>query len=175
MTVQDHLSASAISAATRHWEGVPSVRGQGLCNAQKKTARIPGTAPAENAFVALITCPLSTIARVAFHEVQSGHVQPENRFPTTRAAARCLELARAARAHVIQAARKAPNHRRTTAHVMHHRLPRRAVATAPVPATPMPAASKASRPTFDDIPRQLTPEDNVLRVDSRQARAEVER
>jgi hypothetical protein len=77
----------------------------------------------------------------------------------------------------VQNARKMLPHRRTAAHVPHHRLPRRLVATAPVPATSMRStASQASRPalTFDDIPRQITPEGNVL-VRGRHARVEVQR
>jgi hypothetical protein len=44
------------------------------------------------------------------------------------------------------------------------------------PRVPAPvAASHAATPTFDDIPRQITPEGNVLRVKGGQAHAEVER
>nr|WP_289814850.1 hypothetical protein [Paraburkholderia caribensis] len=79
--------------------------------------------------------------------------------------------------HHVQPARKTPSHRRTSAHVAHRRVPRYVVATAPLPATSMRStASRATgRQTFDDIPRQITPEGNVLRVDGRHSRAEVER
>ncbi|WP_087733517.1 hypothetical protein [Paraburkholderia piptadeniae] len=78
----------------------------------------------------------------------------------------------------VQTARNTPPHRRTAAHVPHHRLRRHVVATAPVPAiSRRSTASQTSRPalTFDDIPRQITPEGNVLRVNDRQPRVEVER
>ncbi len=85
------------------------------------------------------------------------------------------EAGGAAGRHHLQTSRKAANHDRTGGRVAHHHSPRRVVAHAPAPAAPVRAASQASRPTFDDIPRQLTPEGNVLRVDGRTMRAEVER
>lgn len=77
--------------------------------------------------------------------------------------------------HHNQPSRKVSNHEKTDGRTAHRHSPRRVVAHAPVSAAPVRAASQASRPTFDDIPRQLTPEGNVLRVDGRTMRAEVER
>ena len=37
----------------------------------------------------------------------------------------------------------------------------------------VPAAASQAAPSFDDIPRQLTPDGNVLRVRARQAQVEV--
>lgn len=77
--------------------------------------------------------------------------------------------------HRIEMAHKAPARRHISAHVS-HRPHRHVVATAHVPKpTVASTASRASRLTFDDIPRKITPEGNVLRVSGRQARAEVDR
>ncbi|TCG04066.1 hypothetical protein BZM27_43485 [Paraburkholderia steynii] len=77
--------------------------------------------------------------------------------------------------HRIEMAHKAPARRHISAHVS-HRPHRHVVATARVPKTTVAStATRASRLTFDDIPRQITPEGNVLRVDNHQTRAEVQR
>lgn len=52
-------------------------------------------------------------------------------------------------------------------------IPARTSVHAPAHATSTPAASAA--PTFDDLPRQLTPEGNVLRVKGSHGRIDVER
>ena len=49
------------------------------------------------------------------------------------------------------------------------------VASARIAQPPAMNAETSRKPSFDEIPRQLTPEGNVLRVGGRQARAEVER
>jgi len=52
---------------------------------------------------------------------------------------------------------------------------RRAVAAAPAKASVAAAERRSSEPRFKDIPRQITPEGNVLRVDGRNAQVDVER
>jgi len=76
----------------------------------------------------------------------------------------------------VQPDRKPPPHRRVNVHIAHARVHhRQSVATASVPKIPgASTASRASQPRFDDIPRQITPEGNVLRVDGGKARVEVE-
>ncbi|MBN3762332.1 hypothetical protein G3O01_16010 [Burkholderia sp. Ac-20365] len=81
----------------------------------------------------------------------------------------------AAGGHHDQPSRKGSNHEKADGRMAHRHSPRRVVVHAPFSAAPVRAASQASRPTFDDIPRQLTPEGNVLRVDGRTMRAKVER
>jgi hypothetical protein len=76
-----------------------------------------------------------------------------------------------------KAAIKAPRHRRVSttlaqAKMRHH-------SGTPTVVTPkMPTGTsnaRDSQPSFDDLPRQITPEGNVLRVDGRGARASVQR
>jgi hypothetical protein len=55
---------------------------------------------------------------------------------------------------------------------LHHRV----VAAAPGPrASVATVEHRAHEPRYEDIPRQLTPEGNVLRVDGRHAQVAVER
>ncbi|MPW22487.1 hypothetical protein GCT13_38130 [Paraburkholderia sp. CNPSo 3157] len=76
----------------------------------------------------------------------------------------------------VQPDHKSPPHRRANVCIAHTRAHhRQVVATASVPKTPgASTASRARRPRFDDLPRQITPEGNVLRVGGRMARIEVE-
>jgi hypothetical protein len=96
----------------------------------------------------------------------------------------------------LLAARKAEKarHRRASLHVARdahdaahrsHAVASASAAAAPSASASAPASPRASvatterrtpsEPSFNDIPRQITPEGNVLRVDGRGARADVER
>lgn len=56
------------------------------------------------------------------------------------------------------------------------RLQHRIVAAAPGPKASVAAVGqRPGEPRYEDIPRQITPEGNVLRVDGRRAHVEVER
>lgn len=76
----------------------------------------------------------------------------------------------------IQPAHKPPKHRRASAHMPRPKAHRHIVTALPAAKAGVAStASHASRLTFDDIPRQITPEGNVLRVHGGQTRVEVER
>ncbi|WP_245254231.1 hypothetical protein [Paraburkholderia sp. LEh10] len=71
---------------------------------------------------------------------------------------------------------KTPKHRRADVRIAHHGLRHRVVAAAPGPKASVTAVEhRAHEPRYEDIPRQMTPEGNVLRVDGRHAQVEVER
>lgn len=73
-------------------------------------------------------------------------------------------------------AHKTPKHQHTTLRVAHDSLHHRVVAAAPGPKASVAAVDhRTHQPRYEDIPRQLTPEGNVLRVDGRRAQARVER
>ncbi|MBK3780112.1 hypothetical protein G3A43_07565 [Paraburkholderia aspalathi] len=76
-----------------------------------------------------------------------------------------------------KAGTKAPRHRRVSMALaqakLHHRSGVPTVAT-PKMATG-PSNARDSQPSFDDLPRQITPEGNVLRVDGRGAKVSVQR
>lgn len=76
-----------------------------------------------------------------------------------------------------QPAHKTTKHRRASDRLAHSRLHHRIVAAAaPGPKASVAAVGhRAHEPRYEDIPRQLTPEGNVLRVDGRHAQAKVER
>ncbi|AUT76717.1 hypothetical protein C2L64_48860 [Paraburkholderia hospita] len=58
----------------------------------------------------------------------------------------------------------------------HERSHHRVVAAVPGPnASVANVGRRTHEPRYEDIPRQLAPEDNVLRVDGQHARTEVER
>jgi len=71
---------------------------------------------------------------------------------------------------------KAPRHRRASVHAARGQLRHRIAAAAPGPKASVAAVEHGARaPRYEDIPRQLTPEGNVLRVDGRRAQARVDR
>jgi hypothetical protein len=71
---------------------------------------------------------------------------------------------------------KTPKHRRASVRIAHNGLHHRVVAATPGPKASVAAAEhRIHEPRYEDIPRQMTPEGNVLRVDGRHAQAEVER
>jgi hypothetical protein len=79
-------------------------------------------------------------------------------------------------AYPVQSVHKAPLHRRASVHVAHSQLHHRVVAATPAAKASVAAVGRRARePRYDDIPRQITPEGNLLRVDGRRAQAEVER
>ena len=85
--------------------------------------------------------------------------------------------ARAGNPHVRTAYASATRHRIAAHNYHRHHIHRQIVATATVPRASSVAATRnqSSRLTFDDIPRQITPEGNVLRVNGGHVGAEVER
>lgn len=100
-------------------------------------------------------------------------------FPTF-AGARYVEVWNPPEARVdtqrVQPARKAPKHRRASMRTGRTQLPSRSVAAAPGPKASVAAVGhRTGEPRYDDIPRQITPEGNVLRVGGRGAEVEVER
>lgn len=74
-------------------------------------------------------------------------------------------------------ARKTPKQRqRVNDRLAHERSHHRVVAAVPGPnASVANVGRRTHEPRYEDIPRQLAPESNVLRVDGQNARAEVER
>jgi|SRR6516225_6435365 hypothetical protein len=76
----------------------------------------------------------------------------------------------------VQADRKPPPRRRMKVRIAHARVHHRhVVAAVSIPKTPgASTTSRTSQPRFDAIPRQVTPEGNVLRVGGGKARVEVE-
>jgi len=75
-----------------------------------------------------------------------------------------------------KADRQAARHRRASLHMAHDAAHRRTVAAAPAPqASVATVERRASGPRYEDIPRQITPEGNVLRIDGRHAQVDVER
>ncbi|OYD60463.1 UNVERIFIED_ORG: hypothetical protein BDU10_9831 [Burkholderia sp. CF145] len=78
--------------------------------------------------------------------------------------------------HPRQPIYKTPKHRRAGVRIAHHGLRHRGFAGTPGPkASVATVEHRAHEPRYEDIPRQMTPEGNVLRVDGRRAQAEVER
>ncbi|TDN59119.1 hypothetical protein [Paraburkholderia sp. BL10I2N1] len=76
----------------------------------------------------------------------------------------------------LQPVGKAPRHRRASVHIARGQLPHRIAAAAPGPKASVAAVGHRARaPRYEDIPRQVTPEGNVLRVDGHRAQARVER
>jgi hypothetical protein len=76
----------------------------------------------------------------------------------------------------VQPVRKAPKQRRASMRAGCSHLQHRIVAAAPGPKASVAAVGhRRGEPRYDDIPRQLTPEGNVLRVGGRRAEVEVER
>ncbi|SFT82862.1 hypothetical protein [Paraburkholderia aspalathi] len=72
--------------------------------------------------------------------------------------------------------RKAPKHRRASMRTGRSQLHHHIVAAAPGPKASVAAGGhRTGEPRYDDIPRQMTPEGNVLRVDGRRAHVEIER
>jgi len=82
-----------------------------------------------------------------------------------------------------KADRQAARHRRASLHmahdVSHNAARRRTVAAMPAPQAPqapvVTVERRTSEPRYEDIPRQITPEGNVLRIDGRHAQVDVER
>jgi len=75
-----------------------------------------------------------------------------------------------------QPPRKAPRHRHATVHFASGQLHHRIAAAAPdLRASVATAEQRARTPRYEDIPRQITPEGNVLRVDGHRGQAEVQR
>ncbi|GAB2922514.1 hypothetical protein GCM10027093_71980 [Paraburkholderia jirisanensis] len=83
-----------------------------------------------------------------------------------------------------KADRQAARHRRASLHiahdaahdVSHSAAHRRTVAAAPAPQAPVVTVERRTgEPRYEDIPRQITPEGNVLRIDGRHAQVDVER
>lgn len=72
---------------------------------------------------------------------------------------------------------KPVRHRRSAFHSHEGTARHKSIASIPtiVRPTTVSKTTGTPRPTFDDIPRQLTPEGNVLRVKGGLSRAEVER
>jgi len=70
-------------------------------------------------------------------------------------------------------AHKASKRRRVSFAAEQHRSRHRIAVSAP--ASPAATASSQARPTFDEIPRQITPEGNVLRVTGGHAQVRIAR
>ncbi|MGT2477585.1 hypothetical protein [Paraburkholderia terrae] len=76
----------------------------------------------------------------------------------------------------VHPAYRAPVRRHVSAHSDRHHTHRHVVAATPALETRVATAPRSSSHlSFGDIPRQITPEGNVLRVDGGRARAEIER
>ncbi|MGF6508392.1 hypothetical protein OKW35_002350 [Paraburkholderia sp. MM5477-R1] len=76
----------------------------------------------------------------------------------------------------VQPVRKAPKHRGASMRTGRSQLQHRIVAAAPGPKASVAAVGhRTGEPRYDHIPRQVTPEGNVLRVDGRRAYVEIER
>ncbi|MBC8749481.1 MULTISPECIES: hypothetical protein [Paraburkholderia] len=76
----------------------------------------------------------------------------------------------------VQPVRNAPKRRRASMRTGRSQLQHRIVAAAPGPKASVAAVGhRTGEPRYDDIPRQITPEGNVLRVGGRHAEVEVER
>ncbi|RKR31151.1 hypothetical protein [Paraburkholderia sp. BL17N1] len=74
----------------------------------------------------------------------------------------------------VQPVRKAPKHRRASTRTGHSQLQHRIVAAPGPKASVAAVGRRTGEPRYDDIPRQITPEGNVLRVGGRHAEVEVE-
>jgi hypothetical protein len=84
--------------------------------------------------------------------------------------------ARGGNVNHVQIASRSPVRRRVSAHNYRHHVHRPVVAAASVPQSPVRAPThQSSRLTFNDIPRQITPEGNILRVAGAHASGKVER
>jgi hypothetical protein len=72
--------------------------------------------------------------------------------------------------------RTTPRHHHTNVHIARAQLHHRVVAAVPGPKASVAAVGhRAHAPRYEDIPRQVTPEGNILRVDGRRAQAGVQR
>lgn len=98
---------------------------------------------------------------------------------TARAGERYVEVwnlpeARFAHPSIVH---KPVRHRRSAFHSRESTARHKAIASISTAVRPTTVSKTAGtpRPTFDDIPRQLTPEGNVLRVKGGHSRAQVER
>lgn len=96
------------------------------------------------------------------------------------AGARYVELWNPPEAHGAMPAgrpvHQTPKHRRAGVRIAHNGLHHRVAAAAPGPKASVATVDhRAHEPRYEDIPRQMTPEGNVLRVDGHHAQAEVER
>ena len=71
--------------------------------------------------------------------------------------------------------RTTPRHHHTNVHIARAQLHHRVVAAVPGPKASVAAVGhRAHTPRYDDIPRQVTPEGNILRVDARPEQAGVQ-
>ena len=76
---------------------------------------------------------------------------------------------------LAQPVRKIPKRQSVSVRPVQRRLHHRVAAVAPVQRASIATVERhAHEPRYQDIPRKMTPEGNVLRVDGRNARAEVE-
>lgn len=76
---------------------------------------------------------------------------------------------------LAQPVHKIPKRQSVSVRPVQRRLHHRVAAVAPVQSASIATVERrAHEPRYQDIPRKMTPEGNVLRVDGRNARAEVE-